>query len=96
MNKHFWKKDGICHDYDTNFFFDKYEDGSVEFRKTIDQFCMNCPVIKKCFAVGVSGKEWGVWGGIHLEDGNISREFNSHKDKLAWSDVWKALTLESK
>ena len=59
-----WKDDGLCVDYDTSMFFEKYEEGSIEFKNNIDQFCLNCPVLKTCFAVGVSGKEYGIWGGI--------------------------------
>ena len=95
MDKHTWKDDAICKDYDFNFFFDKYEEGSLDFRKTIDQFCINCPVVKQCFAVGVSGKEWGVWGGIYLEQGEISREFNNHKTKSMWANIWQTLTMGS-
>jgi len=95
MDKHKWKDKAICHDYDIDFFFSKYEEGSLEFRKTIDQFCTNCPVMKKCFAVGVSGKEWGVWGGVYLEEGEPSREFGSHKTKEDWATHWKLLTLDN-
>lgn len=47
-----------------------------------------------CFANGVSGKEWGVWGGVYLEGGEISREFNKHKNKKDWSETWQSLTME--
>jgi hypothetical protein len=53
-----------------------------------------CPVKKTCFANGISGKEWGVWGGVYLEGGEISREFNKHKTKQDWSNIWQALTME--
>jgi len=55
---------------------------------------MQCPVRKTCFANGISGKEWGVWGGVYLEGGEISREFNRHKSKSDWSNVWQSLTME--
>jgi len=44
--------------------------------------------------VGVSQKEWGVWGGIYLENGKINREFNRHRSKDAWGDTWKYLTTD--
>jgi len=94
MKKHDWKDKGLCLDYDTDLFFEKYEEGTVEFRKNLDQFCLNCPVVKKCFAVGVSGKEYGLWGGIYLEQGEPSKEFNIHKNKEDWSLHWKSLTME--
>jgi hypothetical protein len=94
MKQHLWKDSAECLGSDTNIFFDKYEE-DVESRDFVDSLCRTCPVAKKCFAVGVSGKEWGVWGGIYLESGEISKEFNSHKNKKDWFYTWQALTMES-
>ena len=93
MDKHSWKNNASCSGYDTNFFFDKYEE-EEQFRPAIDNLCMSCPVMKECFAIGVSQKEWGVWGGIYLEGGEISKEFNSHRSKLDWEKVWRNLTMD--
>ena len=93
MRQHLWKDDGKCLNLDTNLFFDKYEE-NIETRPIVDKLCITCPVAKTCFAVGVSGKEWGVWGGIYLEGGEISKEFNSHKNKKDWAYTWQALTME--
>jgi hypothetical protein len=92
MHKLKWKDSSSCIDYDTNIFFEKYEDDQA-LRPAIDQLCMRCPVVKTCFAVGVSSKEWGVWGGIYLEAGEISKEFNNHKTSQDWSDIWQNLTM---
>ena len=93
MTKHDWKENAQCLNLETNLFFDKYEDEPAT-RKKIDSVCRSCPVSKKCFAVGVSAKEWGVWGGVYLENGDISREFNNHKTKKDWADSWQSLTME--
>lgn len=93
MKQHIWKDDAACLDYDTNLFFEKYED-EESLRPAIDKICNSCPVMKTCFAVGISGKEWGVWGGVYIESGKISREFNRHKSKPDWSVTWKSLTME--
>lgn len=93
MHKLKWKDNGSCLDYDTNLFFDKYEE-SENFRSAIDELCTICPVMKTCFSVGVSQKEWGVWGGVYLEAGEISKEFNNHKDEKDWSNLWVSLTNE--
>jgi signal transduction histidine kinase len=53
-----------------------------------------CPVSKMCFAVGVSQKEWGIWGGVYLEGGQISKEFSKHKSKSDWANTWQYLTVE--
>jgi hypothetical protein len=88
-----WEKEAACIDWDTNLFFDKYEE-DLSLRPQIDEYCMDCPVMKQCFAVGVSKKAWGVRGGIYFENGKISREFNRHKSKSDWSDIWQRLTIE--
>jgi hypothetical protein len=90
MDKHNWKNKASCQDYDTNLFFDKYEEEEA-LRPAIESVCFSCPVQRECFAVGISQKEWGVWGGIFLENGNISREFNRHKTKQDWGNTWQNL-----
>lgn len=92
MNRHRWKDDARCQGLDTNLFFDKYEENE-SIRKGVENICLECPVKKICFAVGISGKEWGVWGGVYLENGNISKEFGKHRSKDDWADLWKSLTL---
>jgi hypothetical protein len=93
MNRHEWKDEAACRGYDTNLFFDKYED-DPSLRKAVDSICSGCPVAKQCFAVGVSQKEWGVWGGIYLENGKISREFSRHRSKPEWAETWQYLTMD--
>jgi hypothetical protein len=94
MHKLKWKDDALCIDYDTNIFFEKYEDDEP-LRLAVDKLCISCPVMKTCFAVGVSSKEWGIWGGVYLESGDISKEFNQHKTPNDWSIIWQTLTMEN-
>lgn len=89
-----WTDDAKCLSHDTNIFFDIYED-NPHMRKTIDGICIECPVRRRCFAEGVSNKQWGVWGGVYLEDGSVSKEFNDHKEKLDWQNTWQSLTMEA-
>lgn len=95
MNRHEWKDEASCQGYDTNLFFDKYEE-DLSLRPALDSLCASCPVSKQCFAVGVSQKEWGVWGGIYLEGGKISREFNRHRSKEEWAKTWQYLTIDKR
>jgi hypothetical protein len=92
-DRHSWKNEGSCVNYDVNLFFDKYEENE-EVRPSIDKICAECPVARICFAVGVSQKEYGVWGGVYLEKGKISREFGRHRSKEDWAETWKNLTME--
>lgn len=93
MKKHLWKDKASCLGLDNNLFFDKYEE-DVSIRPSVDLLCMSCPIARVCFANGISGKEWGVWGGIYLEGGEVSREFNNHKTKQDWAKSWKSLTFD--
>ncbi len=94
MHKLKWKDQASCLEYDTNLFFEKYEE-DFALRPAIDKLCMQCPVVKTCFAVGVSSKEYGVWGGIYLDAGAISKEFNDHKTESIWSNIWQKLTMDN-
>jgi hypothetical protein len=78
---------------DINQFFDEYEE-DLEVRSVVDKICQECPMRRVCFANGISGKEYGVWGGVYLENGDISREFNKHRTKADWSKTWQSLTTE--
>ena len=88
-----WKNRAKCKDWDVNLFFDKYEE-DTELRRDVDEFCSTCPVMRECFAVGVSTKQVGVWGGVYLYKGKISREFNRHKTKDDWAKTWSDLTID--
>jgi len=93
MKHHLWKDEAACLGMETDDFFDNYEE-QPEIRAEIDSICKACPVRRICFANGISGKNTGVWGGVYLEQGDISREFNRHKTKQDWANTWQALTTE--
>jgi hypothetical protein len=90
-----WHNDASCLGMDVELFFDKYEE-NPDIRAAIDLKCMSCPVRKQCFAVGVSLKDWGVHGGVYLKDGVPDKEFNDHKTKNDWYNIWESLTMEMK
>lgn len=92
-NRDDWKQDAACIGWDTQIFFEKYEEDE-NLRPAIDEFCSECPVRKMCFAVGISSKETGVWGGVYLDRGKISREFNRHRTKEDWAVTWESLTID--
>lgn len=88
-----WKDKAKCLGLDTNLFFDKYEEDQ-HLARSVDKICQSCPVNQECFATGISGKEWGLWGGVYLKDGKIDKEFNIHKTKEDWFKTWESLTME--
>ena len=69
-----------------NWFYDDYENDKI-LADTTDQVCMNCPVIKQCYADGVAQKEFGVRGGIYMNLGRIDKQNNLHKTKETWAKI---------
>lgn len=94
MQDHSWKNKAACLNYDVELFFEKYEE-NIELRPAIDKLCAGCPVRKICFAVGVSDKAIGVWGGVYFDEGKISKEYNSHKTQEDWANTWQSLTMDN-
>ena len=88
-----WKDNASCKHFELSLFFEKYEENE-NLRKAVEDVCFSCPVQRTCFAVGVSQKEWGVWGWVYLENGKVSREFSKHKTKKEWGETWKKLTTD--
>ena len=88
-----WRDRGTCTGFDPELWYDMYEN-DPKIRGVVDTACMSCPVQQVCFGTGVSNDEWGVWGGVYLEEGTISETFNSHKTAKDWNSVWESLTLE--
>ena len=90
-----WSDGAECKGVDTNNFFDAYESDPA-IAQNVDRLCREyCPIAKMCFAVGVSHKEWGVWGGVYLKDGVVDKEFNQHKSKQDWNETWESLTMDT-
>ena len=94
MGKLNWKLDAKCRDMDVDIFFEKYED-DIGLRATIDRMCAGCPVAKECLQWGISNEEWGNWGGIYLEAGQKSEEFNEHKTEEVWDELLVQLTHDT-
>jgi len=94
-----WIDHASCLDMSVDYFFDYYEvdldDEGLPVRKETDEICFNCPVRKECLATGVGRREVGVWGGVYLINGKISREFNNHKTKKDWFEIWKSMAMET-
>ena len=94
MAKLSWKDDGKCVDMDVDIFFEKYEE-DLGLRAAIDRMCSGCPIAKECLQWGISHEEWGVWGGIYLEAGQKSEEFNEHKTTEVWDELLLQLTHDT-
>lgn len=92
-SKNDWTADASCKNFDVNLFFDKYEE-DLSLRPAIDKLCSECPIARQCFAIGITQKATGVWGGVYMDNGKISREFGRHRSKQQWADTWQYLTTD--
>lgn len=90
-----WAEGASCIGLPTDAFFDHYEE-NPEVPNIVDEMCMGCPLQRQCLSVGVARKEWGVWGGVYLEDGEIHEEYNAHKTPQKWNELWMRLTTLTK
>jgi hypothetical protein len=83
--------DAACEGLDPNTFFETYEEsaeGDGSFARGIDhQYCFKCPILQQCLEDGIKTRSWGVWGGVYLEDGKVSKKYNAHKTSEDWQTV---------
>lgn len=42
--------------------------------------CRTCPIAAECFSVALKRGEWGVWGGVLLEEGRIREKPPRNRD----------------
>jgi hypothetical protein len=85
-----WKKDAACKSLDPELFFDKYEE-DPDLAKAVDQICLGCPVISRCFEVGTSLNNYGVWGGVYLVEGEPDKSRNLHKTQTVWTEIMELI-----
>lgn len=84
-----WEDYAACIDMPIRYFHkddndpDNYEEDE-QIALITDEICLSCPVIEQCLKKGMSGGEWGVWGGVYLSAGKIDKTRNSHKSKEVW------------
>ena len=80
-----------CDGLDPNLFFDNYEDsvlGDKSLARMVDKtYCFQCPRLQACLEEGIRTKSSGVWGGVYLDEGKVSRKFNQHKSSKDWQKI---------
>lgn len=89
MSSNYWEDYASCKGMPPRFFHkddndvENYEE-DIQVAVITDEICLSCPVIKQCLEKGMSGGEWGCWGGVYLSAGKIDKTRNSHKSKEVW------------
>lgn len=81
-----WYHLAICKNMEIRWFYDDYESDPV-FAQVMDSICLSCPVRAMCLREGYENNEYGLWGGVYLNNGNTDETRNSHKTE----DIWKQI-----
>lgn len=71
---------------DPDLFFEEYE-ADVEMAKAMDAVCLKCPVLKDCLMEATDNKDYGLRGGIFLNNGKPDRMRNAHKTDEVWAEI---------
>lgn len=81
----------FCEGLDQNLFFDSYEESVLDgtgLAGMVDKtYCFPCPLLQKCLESGIKSKSSGVWGGVYLDEGKVSKKYNAHKSAADWQAV---------
>lgn len=85
-----WYHVGICRGMKTNWFYDDYESDSL-FAEVMDTICMSCPVRALCLREGIENQEYGLWGGVYLNNGKTDEARNAHKSDDIWKEIRRSL-----
>lgn len=81
-----WHQLAFCKGMELSWFYEDYED-DVEIAKSVDEICLSCPVMKDCLMDGTDNKDYGVRGGIYLNNGKPDKMRNEHKTEEVWERI---------
>lgn len=81
-----WYHVSVCQGMRTNWFYDDYEADPM-FAQVMDSICLSCPVRQMCLREGVENQEYGLWGGVYLNNGKTDEARNAHKTEDIWEQI---------
>ena len=81
-----WYHLSVCQGMRTNWFYDDYEADPM-FAAVMDSICLSCPVRALCLREGVENQEYGLWGGVYLNNGKMDDARNAHKTEDIWERI---------
>lgn len=81
-----WYHLSVCQGMQTNYFYDDYEADPL-FAQVMDSICLACPVRAMCLREGVENQEYGLWGGVYLNNGKTDEARNAHKTEDIWEQI---------
>ena len=85
-----WHQLSFCDGMELDWFFDAYE-ADEELAKAMDEVCLSCPVLKDCLTDAMDNKDYGLRGGIFLNNGKPDKMRNSHKTEEVWQRIRERL-----
>ena len=86
-----WYHLAICQGMKTIWFYEAYENDPV-FAGIMDSICLSCPVRALCLKEGIENKEYGLWGGVYLDNGKADPAKNAHKTDDVWEVIRNGIT----
>lgn len=81
-----WYHLAVCRGMKTNYFYEDYESDPL-FASIMDGICLSCPVRALCLKEGIENNEWGLWGGVFLNNGKSDKTRNAHKTDDIWEQI---------
>lgn len=81
-----WHQLAFCKGMQLSWFYEDYEEDE-ELAKAMDDVCLSCPVLKDCLMNATDSKDFGLRGGIYLNNGKIDKNANKHKTDEVWSMI---------
>lgn len=81
-----WYHLSICHGMKLSYFYEDYEKDAI-FARVMDGICLSCPVRELCFQEGTEDNNYGLWGGVFLNNGKIDEVRNEHKSEEVWRQL---------
>lgn len=85
-----WHQLAMCNGMLLDWFYDDYENDK-EMAKAMDDICLTCPVLKDCLMEATDNKDFGLRGGIYLNNGKPDKQHNQHKTPEVWARIKEKL-----
>ncbi len=85
-----WHQLALCDGMELDWFYDSYE-ADEELARAMDDTCLRCPVLKDCLMDATDNKDYGLRGGIFLNNGKPDKMRNQRKTEEVWARIQEKL-----
>ena len=89
-----WHQLAHCDGMDLGWFYKDYEEDE-QMAIAMDEVCLACPVMRECFFDAADMKDYGLRGGVFLDNGKPDKLRNAHKTEEVWARIQERLSASS-